>query len=140
MLLRLATVVDVAGMHRVRLRVRENVLRNPDRITEQMYRDHLELLGRGWVAELHGQIVGFAIADRVSHSVWALFVDPDHERRGIGRQLHDAMLAWFREQGVATVKLSTAADTRAAAFYRAAGWQAVGHDANGEILFERQST
>ena len=124
-------------MHVLRCAVRENRLSRPDRITPADYRAMLERDGRGWVAEVDGRIVGFAVADLCRFNVWALFVDPDHERRGTGRALHDALMSWFFEQpGVERVWLTTAPGTRAESFYRRAGWRACGLDASGEMRFE----
>ena len=38
-------------------------------------------------------VVGFSAGDSGDGSIWALFVDPLHESRGIGRALIDAALA-----------------------------------------------
>lgn len=133
----MAATADVDAMHVVRCAVRENRLSRPDRITSDDYRAMLERDGRGWVAEVDGRIVGFAIADLSRFNVWALFVDPEHEGRGIGRALHDAMMRWFLAQpGVERVWLTTAPGTRAEAFYRRAGWRDRGLDAHGEVRFE----
>jgi len=134
---RAAEPADIDAMHVVRCAVRENRLSRPDRVTADDYRVMLERDGRGWVAEVDGRIVGFAIADLRRSNVWALFVDPEHERRGIGRALHDRMMSWFLAQpGVERVWLTTDPATRAAAFYRAAGWRECGLDASGEQRFE----
>jgi len=81
-------------MHRVRLSVHENRLVFSV-ISESDYREHLEKLGRGWVVEIEREIIGFAIANATNGSVWALFIHPDHERRGYGRQFarRDGVLA-----------------------------------------------
>ena len=84
------------------------------------YRPLLGGEGRGWVAELDGGIAGFAVADLARGNVWALFVDPDFEGRGVGRRLHDAMMEWCFASGAERVWLSTDPGTRAEAFYRAA--------------------
>jgi hypothetical protein len=55
--LRQATVADIAAMHRLRLSVRENWLVFSV-ISESHYREHLEKLGRGWVVEIEGEIIG----------------------------------------------------------------------------------
>lgn len=123
--LRPATTDDIAGMHRVRLAVRENRLSHPDRITAADYRAALDSLGRGWVIEAQGEIVAFAIA-YASGSVWALFVDPAHEGRGHGRALHAAMVDWLWSRGLAQLTLTTAPGSRAEGFYRRLGWQACG--------------
>ena len=92
--------------------------------------------GCGWVGKVNDRIVGFAIADLSGANVYALFVEPDFERRGIGRRLHDTMMNWFFSNRVTNVWLSTDPETRAEGFYRKAGWVATGKEANGEIRFE----
>jgi GNAT superfamily N-acetyltransferase len=131
---RAARATDVPAMHAIRLAVRENRLGSPDRVTESDYRVRL-LRGDGaWVAERDGGIVGFAMVDPPSRSVWALFVSPQAERGGVGRALQATMLdavfeAWPQ------VALSTSPGTRAEAFYLASGWDPAGTLANGERVF-----
>ena len=134
---RVATEADIPAMHRIRLAVRENRLADPSMVQPDDYRPLLGANGRGWVAEAGGAIAGFAVADLVRRNVWALFVDPEMEGRGIGRRLHDVMMEWFAAQGVERVWLSTDPGTRAEAFYRAAGWQPAG-DHHGEARYEMQ--
>ena len=109
-------------MSRIRLAVRENALSNPARITMQMYRDHLDALGRGWVAELDGEVIGFSYADCSDGSIWALFVDPAREGLGAGKALLRLAVDWLFEIGFDEIRLGTAADTRADRFYAAQGW------------------
>jgi GNAT superfamily N-acetyltransferase len=78
---------DIPAMSTIRLAVRENVLSNPARITRQMYEDYLDALGRGWVAEIGGEIVGFSYADKTDSSIWALFISPEYEGKGLAKQL-----------------------------------------------------
>lgn len=122
-------------MHRVRLAVRENVLRSTV-ITEEHYVPAIEATGRGWVVEVDARIVGFAIGNADTGNIWALFVDPEHEGRGHGRALHDAMVEWLFSRGLRHLWLGTDPDTRAERFYRAAGWRFTGKAANGEALYE----
>jgi GNAT superfamily N-acetyltransferase len=119
---RQATVDDIPAMSRIRLAVRENVLSDPGRITEQMYRDYLNLAGRGWVAEIDGGVVGFCYADKVNASIWALFLSEEYEGRGIAKRLLRLAVAWLFERGCASVHLSTTPDTRADRFYAGQGW------------------
>jgi len=91
--------------------------------------------GRGWVCEVDGRIVAFAMADLSGANVYALFVEPGYEGQGIGRNLHDTMMNWFFDAGVPEVWLSTDPNTRADSFYRCAGWVANGTRSNGEIRF-----
>ena len=122
-------------MHRVRMSVRENRLSDPARVLPRHYRALLRGQGRGWVAECEGRVVGFAIVDRSRSSVWALFVEPAVEGRGVGRQLHEAMLRWafsYTDQ----LWLSTEPGTRAERFYHRAGWRCVGREPTGEARYE----
>jgi GNAT superfamily N-acetyltransferase len=121
-------------MHRVRLAVRENKLMSS--ITEADYATAIEVTGRGWVIEIDGSIVGFAVGNARSGNIWALFVSPEHERRGYGRRLHDAMIGWLFGQGLSTLWLNTGCNTRAQAFYEAAGWTFKGIEDSGEARYE----
>jgi GNAT superfamily N-acetyltransferase len=133
--LRIAERDDVAEIQRVRHAVRENTIRRGV-ITDADVLEHLEVLGRGWVVEAHGVIRAFAIGNARSGNIWALFVEQGHEGKGYGRRLHDTMLAWLWSQGLTSLWLSTGPDTRAAGFYRAAGWRDAGLTPHGEIRFE----
>ncbi len=120
--LRRATEADIPAMSRIRLAVTENALSNPARITGQMYLDYLDRLGRGWVAELDGVVIGFSYAARADASIWALFVDPAHEGLGAGKRLLRLAVEWLFEIGNDEVQLGTQAHTRADRFYAAQGW------------------
>jgi GNAT superfamily N-acetyltransferase len=134
--LRPATEADIPAMHLVRLEVRENVLDHPAKVGFDDYRQKLRD-GRGWVFEIDGAVVGFAVADLKMASVWALFVSPAFQGRGVGRALHDAILGFFRESSAGRIWLSTEPNTRAERFYERAGWERTGLTAGGEIRFER---
>jgi GNAT superfamily N-acetyltransferase len=109
-------------MSRIRLSVTENVLSNPARVTNEMYEDFLERSGRGWVAEIAGEIVAFCYADKLNALIWALFVRPGYEGQGLGRGLLLQAVDWLFEMGHHTVHLTTGANTRADRFYAAQGW------------------
>lgn len=109
-------------MSQIRMSVTENVLSDPARVTEQMYVDFLEKSGRGWVAEDQSGIVAFCYADKLNASIWALFVRPGHEGRGLGKSLLRLAVDWLFDIGHERVVLSTTADTRADRFYAQQGW------------------
>lgn len=136
MKVRIASVEDIPEMHRIRTSVRENRLGDPAMVQPRDYRAMLEERGRGWAAEVQGRMVGFAIADRVTASVWALFVDPEMEGLGAGRRLHDVMMSWLFASEVERVWLDTDPGTRAERFYGAAGWRRVGPAHRGEVRHE----
>jgi GNAT superfamily N-acetyltransferase len=136
--LRVAGRADVGGIQRVRHSVREN------RLTSRMIGDgevveYLERRGRGWVVEVEGEVVAFAIGDAETGNIWALFVDPAHERNGHGRRLHDEMVAWLWSRGLARLFLSTQPGTRAERFYERAGWRSCGLLSSGEMAFEKEA-
>ena len=122
-------------MHQVRMSVRENRLSTLV-LSESDYVLHIESLGRGWVVDDGGAIVGFAVGNAATGNIWALFVHPDHERRGYGRLLHTAMVEWLWEQGLDTLWLTTATGTRAQRFYEESGWRPTGETSSGELRFE----
>lgn len=122
-------------MFSVRMSVRENILNNVALVTDEICATYITQKGRGWVYEADGRIVGFGIADLEGHSIWALFLLPEYEGQGIGRQLQDTMLNWYFSCTDITIWLTTAPGTRAERFYTRSGWQAKGLD-KGEIRFE----
>ena len=75
------------------------------------------------------------MVDGEKRNLWALFLAPEHEGKGIGRALHTEMLFQYFLR-CDHLGLSTDPDTRAAEFYRTAGYIATGETANGrEIIF-----
>ena len=113
---------DIPTMMRIRLSVNENRLSDPTRVTHAMCSDYLDRLGRGWVAELGGEIIGFSYANRTDSSIWALFVAPEREGLGAGKQLLRLAVDWLFAIGNDEVRLGTEANTRADRFYAAQGW------------------
>lgn len=131
-----ASAGDIADIQRVRHSVKENVLSDPALVTDADCLAYLTQRGKGWVCEVDGRIVGFAIADLLGHNVWALFIEPGFEGKGIGQNLHRRMLDWYFSQTEKTIWLSTAPGSRAVIFYRKAGWTETGTHGKGEIKFE----
>ncbi|OBX20977.1 acetyltransferase (GNAT) family protein [Gelidibacter algens] len=127
---------DIDQIQIVRNSVKENTLSNPKLLTEKVYEDFLFKRGKGWVCEINNQIVGFSIVDLVEKNVWALFLLPDFEKRGIGKHLHDIILDWYFTQTKDIIWLGTTPKTRAETFYRTAGWIEAGMNGPKEIKFE----
>jgi GNAT superfamily N-acetyltransferase len=136
MFIREAQIKDIPSLKVVRNAVLENTLSDPSLISDADYQAHILSKGKAWVCEMNNQITGFVMVDLIKHNVWALFVHPDFEKKGIGLQLHDVMLDWYFLQTDTHLRLGTEVNTRAESFYRKAGWKAIGHESNGEILFE----
>ena len=131
--IRQACRADVPTLLALRLSVRENRLSDPRRVIAASFDPYLSD-SSAWVAESGDRVLGFAVLDQKTASIWALFVAPDAERTGVGRALHDHLIASARTLGLIELWLRTSPGTRAERFYRAAGWRrtpGVGED--GEI-------
>ena len=98
MIFREAKIDDIKQIQIVRNAVKENTLSNPNLVTDEDCKEFITVRGKGWVCEIDNRIVGFAIADLKDNNIWALFLDPVFEKRGIGQQLHKIMLDWYFEQ------------------------------------------
>jgi GNAT superfamily N-acetyltransferase len=136
--LRQAVRADVREIQRVRHSVREN------RLTSGVISDEevvvaIERTGKGWVVELEGRIIGFAIGNAETGNIWALFMEPEHEGQGHGRRLHDETVDWLFWRGLKRLWLTTGQRTRAQRFYEVAGWHNAGVLASGELLLEKHA-
>lgn len=135
MIFREATIEDISALSEVRLSVQENVLSNPNRITREMYETYLCEAGKGWLCEVDGEVVGFSVASSKDASIWALFVKPTHEGRGIGRRLLHLATKWLFEMGVTSIVLSTGVGTRADRWYERQGWKRGETKLDGEVWY-----
>jgi len=128
---RAGTEADLPAITAVRTAVRENHLS-----VEQMAEvgiTHQSLAARMaggdlgcWVAEAAGNIVGFAMADRLKGEIFALFIHPDHEGKGHGSTLLAQCEDWLKRHGHAIARLNTEQGTRAFTFYSRKGWRPTG--------------
>jgi GNAT superfamily N-acetyltransferase len=140
MIFREAQIKDIPQIQVVRNAVKENTLSDPSLVPDKDVEDYITRRGKGWVCEIEGTIVGFSIVSITDHNVWALFMDPRYEKKGIGRQLHDDMMNWYFAQTSIDLWLSTSPGSRAEEFYRKAGWIETGIYGKGEIKFEMTAT
>jgi GNAT superfamily N-acetyltransferase len=136
MIIREAKIEDIKQIQVVRNSVKENTLSDPGLVTDKDCEDFIITRGKGWVCEINNEVVGFSIVDLKENNIWALFLKPEFEKRGIGKQLHDTMLDWYFVQTKVNVWLGTSPNTRADLFYRKMGWTEIGKHGKGEIKFE----
>jgi ribosomal protein S18 acetylase RimI-like enzyme len=77
-----------------------------------------------------GMAGGFLPDDAHADAVlWGMWVEPSARRRGIGRELLDAVASWAREAGAQRLRLALAQDAAsrpAAALYRTLGFAQTG--------------
>ena len=132
--IRKATPADQPRIHAIRMGVRENVLSDPSRVTDEeiaWYREQAIFL----VSEAGGAVAGFTCANHQTGLIWALFVDPAHEGCGHGEALLDAALDALQAGGIVQAHLTTGGGTRAEGFYRRQGWQEMGVSLDGNVVF-----
>lgn len=142
--LRSATVQDVDILFDIRCSVTENHQSRDELrtigVTVETVRDMIESGDYvSTIAEVDGRPVGFTMAQISEAYVFACFVRPDFENRGIGRALMAAAETGLRQAGVDRAWLSTGSDPhlRAVGFYRRLGWREDGFLDDGQIRFAR---
>jgi len=66
-------------------------------------------VGRAWVAEDAGQVVGYLLLDLVAGAahIEQASVEPSHARRRIGSQLIEAAAGWARHHGLRAMTLTS---------------------------------
>lgn len=134
--IREALTRDIKQIQIVRNSVFENALSDPNLVTDNDCAEFISIRGKGWVYEIENCIVGFSIVDLKENNFWVLFLNPEFEKRGIGKMLHDVVIDWYFTKTKETIWLGTAPNTRAENFYRKAGWMEVGLHGKNEIKFE----
>ncbi len=135
MVFREAQVEDIPALSEIRLSVSENVLSDPRKVTTEMYADYLSVSGKGWLCEVDGVTVGFSVASLSDASIWALFVRPGYEGRGVGTRLLKLATGWLFEMGASSISLNTEANTRADSVYESLGWKRGEINSDGEVSY-----
>ncbi len=135
-MLRAATHDDIPRLMEIRASVRENRLSDPSRVTLADYNWFIDN-ATIHVWEVAGHIQGMSAGDPRNGNIWALFVDPEFEGRGIGQALIRAACIAVHAAGHEVAMLSTQVGSRAERFYLRNGWIAKGQDARGEMVFEK---
>lgn len=93
--------------------------------------------GRAWVSDDGGSPVGYVVVDVVDGNahVEQVTVDPEHQGKGIGRALLDAVEAWARSEGRPALTLTTFRDVPwNAPLYRHLGFRDLAEDEIGPEL------
>ncbi|MDX1705556.1 GNAT family N-acetyltransferase [Pseudidiomarina sp.] len=140
MVFREANVEDIPALSGIRLSVKENVLSDPGKVTTEMYVAYLSESGKGWLCEIDGEVVGFSVASLNDGSIWALFVKPGYEGKGIGARLLKLAADWLFDMGATSIILSTDANTRADRLYERQGWSRGEVRADGEVGYRLDKT
>lgn len=91
--------------------------------------------GEYWVAD-SGGICGCVcftpdISDKNTAEINTFFIDPDWQRKGVGRLLWEKILERAAQQSITTLMLD--ADPYAVSFYEAMGFETIGETPSGSI-------
>ena len=141
MKIRPAIKSDVDAVFAIRLKVRENALTPAELaargITKTAWHDWFKEGYGIWVAQMGDDIAGFAIAVPKEATLWALFIDPDFEGRGVGSALLKTAEDWLFDQGCPEISLTTDANpnVRAHGFYERHGWILTGDADGGQVEY-----
>ncbi len=119
---------DLPTLFAVRTATHENRLTEAELtgmgITPAAVAEKLAGTCKGWLCEVDGRVVGFAIGDRATGELWVIAVLPDYLGLGLGGRLLTAVEDWLRAGGCTRLWLTTDVDPRLKAygFYRHHGW------------------
>lgn len=136
-MIRKAAREDIPRLFEIRAAVQENQLGDPSKVTVALCEWFIENAAF-WVWTANGRIQGFSAGDPRDGSIFALFVDPAYEGRGIGRALLPLACETLRSAGHQTATLTTEPYTRAERFYRRNGWTEIGRQEDGQIIFRKE--
>ena len=135
-MIRKAERSDIPRIFEIRAAVRENRLSNPELVTPadcEWFIDNSAF----WLWIEDDEIQGFSAADPRDGTIFALFVHPDYEGRGIGRKLIPLACETLKDTDHHSAELTTDAGTRAEMFYRRDGWVEIGRQDDGQIIFRK---
>lgn len=135
-----AQLGDVPGIFHVRTSVNENVLSHAELaemgITDSAVSSMIARRSCAWVALQGDELIGFSMIDQDEGALFAVFVLPAYEGRGVGRRLLAlAERELFTQHAVAW--LETRRDSRAAGFYRRLGWADEQDAGHGDIRLQK---
>jgi ribosomal protein S18 acetylase RimI-like enzyme len=136
-MIRKATRADLPRITEIRGLVRENRLGDPSRVPLVLCEWFIDN-SAFWLWVEDGCVQGFSAGDPRDGSIFALFIDPAYEGRGIGQMLLPLACETLREAGYETATLTTEARTRAEKFYRRNGWTEIGRQNDGQIIFRKE--
>ncbi|GME45959.1 MULTISPECIES: GNAT family N-acetyltransferase [unclassified Pantoea] len=138
--IRLALPSDIESIFDVRTSVKENYLSREEMelmgVTESVVTNMIEKSHCAWVAIDDEKVIGFSMILPDEGCLFAAFVLPEYEGRGVGRSLVElAEQELFKYHEVAW--LETDKNSRAAEFYRRLGWVEKENVSESDIRLEK---
>ncbi len=141
MRIRRATVEDVGTLFDIRTSVKENhqslaelesIGVTPSTVAQMLSGD-----AAAWIAESDGTAAAFSMAKGEEQTVFAVFVRPGYEGRGLGRAVLTAAEDWLWHRGAEEIWLTTGVepDIRAHGFYARCGWRRSNTLLRGDVKY-----
>lgn len=144
MLIRKATLNDIETLFEIRTSVVENHQSRQELaalgVTPKTIARMLRTDYRAWIAEIDRQAAGFSMASAVEQMIFAMFVRPTFEGRGVGRSLMQQTESWLAAQGLDEIWLLTGNNPmlRAYGFYQHLGWTPEPYPSGRQIKFVKR--
>ncbi|CAI8701141.1 MULTISPECIES: GNAT family N-acetyltransferase [unclassified Pseudomonas] len=140
---RMATVEDVESLFEIRTSVAQNHLSREQMdalgITAQVLNSAIKEGPCVWIAEVDERPVAFSMIDRDEGEVFAMFVRPAYENRGLGRLLMAAAEAeLFRAHERIFLVTDGRQEIRANGFYQRLGWTVVARVDARDVRYEKR--
>lgn len=140
-LVRRATADDVETLFDIRTSVRENhqsraklasIGVTPTSVAEMLNGD-----AAAWIAAHDGIAAAFSMAKGDEQTVFAVFVRPGYEGRGLGSAVLSAAEEWLWQRGAGEIWLTTGAEPeiRAHGFYARRGWRRTDKLLRGDVKY-----
>jgi GNAT superfamily N-acetyltransferase len=123
---------DIKDIIDIRVSTKENHFSMADLaqvgVTPESIAEWLEDSVKGWLCEISGKPVGFAMADSKTAEVLVVACYPEFEKKGIGRALMHIIQDWLWSFGHDEIWLWSDPDPciRAYGFYRKLGYEPTG--------------
>ena len=141
--LRMATVDDVESLFEIRTSVVQNHLSREQMdalgITAQVLRSAINEGPCIWLAEVDQWPVAFSMIDRAEGEVFAMFVRPAFENRGLGRVLMAAAEAeLFKAHERIVLVTDGRQEIRANGFYQRLGWSVFERVDAQDVRYEKR--
>ena len=142
-LIRVATVGDVDSLFAIRTSVAQNHLSREQMaalgITPEVLTQAIRDSDCVWIADVEGQPVAFTMIDQAEGELFALFVRPGYENRGLGRQLMAVAETALFARHERIFLITDGRDLiRANGFYRRLGWSVVGQEEDHDVRYEKR--
>jgi ribosomal protein S18 acetylase RimI-like enzyme len=132
---------DIESIFIIRDSVEENHLTREEAarlgFTPSSMKKMLQENCHGWLVKRNSIDAGFVVADKSIGKIHGLFIRPEFEGCGLGKELLIQAENWLFDQGLSEVWLTTTynAELRAYSFYKHLGYRLDGKAPNNQIRF-----